>query len=109
MTNGVPVAEDQRVRASGTAAASGAARVRTEEPPDIAIADWDGDGYQAPIVLAVVQATVTGEFLTVADVVPVEGELEVASDLTFGRVQRRTSGPRLLRATGSTARGDDVL
>ena len=74
--------------------------------PDIVTADWNSTGYETPIVLAVLQATVTNNFLTVVDVTPNEGELDVASDLTFGRVERHAGGPRLYRDTGSTARGD---
>ena len=82
----------------------------SRQTPGIAISDWDGTGYKTPIVLAVVEATVTSNFLTIVDVTPSEGDLEVASDLTFGRVERRGSGViRLFRATGSTARADDYF
>ena len=74
-------------------------------PEPISTSDWDGTGYQAPIILGVFQASITNNFLTDVDASPVEGEWEVAADLTFGRIERRPA-PRLYRAAGSTARGD---
>ena len=99
---------DLRIQATGESGVpTGTAQISIEEPPDIVIADWNGDDYQTPIILAVVQATVTANFLTVTNVTPNEGELEVGSDLTIGRVERRSGGTvRLYRATGSTARSD---
>ena len=95
-----------RIRAAGTAAASGAARVRVTalpSAPDIAIADWDGSGYQAPIVLAVVRATVSGPDITVEPVVVLEGEFVVADDLTVSQVERPSDTTLRFRKTGSGA------
>ena len=95
-----------RIRASGAAAASGSARVRvTALPPaaDIAIADWDGSGYQAPIVLGVVRATVSGPDITVEPVVVLEGEFVVADDLTISQVERPSDVTLRFRKFGSGA------
>ena len=71
----------------------------------LATSDWDGTGYQAPIVLALLPATISGSAdITVDPVTALEGDLVVASDLTIDGVERIGIGIRL-RRTG-TARLD---
>ena len=70
----------------------------------LATSDWDGTGYQAPIVLALLPATISGADITVDPVTAIDGDLVVASDLTIDGVERIGIGIRL-RRTG-TARLD---
>ena len=71
----------------------------------LATSDWDSTGYQAPIVLALLPATISGSAdITVDPVTAIDGDLVVASDLTIDGVERIGIGIRL-RRTG-TARLD---
>ena len=70
----------------------------------LATSDWDDTGYQAPIVLALLPATISGADITVDPVTAIDGDLVVASDLTIDGVERIGIGIRL-RRTG-TARLD---
>ena len=67
----------------------------------LATSDWDGTGYQAPIVLALLPATISGSADITADpVTAIDGDLVVAADLTIDGVERIGIGIRL-RRTGS--------
>ena len=86
-----------------------AATVTHTAAPDIAVADFDQAGLRPPIVLAVFQADISGNYLTGPsnDVEPTEGEVDVSSTLTFGRIERRAGNViRLYRDSGSTGRAD---
>ena len=70
--------------------------------PPLSIAAFDTTGLNAPVVLALLTATVSGIDITVDAVVPDEGELDVASNLTIDHLERRASGAQLrLRKRGS--------
>ena len=70
----------------------------------ISISDWDDTGYRAAIVLALVEAEVAGNDITVDPVTPLAGELDVATDLTIDNVERRNAGVNIrLRRTGAGA------
>ena len=64
---------------------------------------WDGVGYLNPIVLARLEATVSGADITVDPVTALlDGDLVVANDLTISGVERHGSGTSLrLRKTGT--------
>ena len=67
----------------------------------LATSDWDDTGYQAPIVLALLPATISGSAdITVDPVTAIDGDLVVASDLTIDGVERIGIGIRL-RRTGA--------
>ena len=74
----------------------------TYTPPAIlATSDWDGTGYQAPIVLALLPATISGADITVDPVTAIAGDLVVASDLTIDGVERHAAQDSIrLRKTG---------
>ena len=74
----------------------------TYTPPAIlATSDWDGAGYQAPIVLALLPATISGADITVDPVTAIAGDLVVASDLTISGVERHAAQDSIrLRKTG---------
>ena len=74
----------------------------TAETPTLHTDDWNDDGYNTPVVLAVVRAAVSGANLTATPVVALIGELDVAGDLTISLVQQLSSGERIrLRRIGS--------
>ena len=77
----------------------------TQAPPALALTDFDVTGYDTPIVLAVITASVNGEDLTADPMTVTDGEVEVASDLTLTMVQWRDTegsfGWIRLRRTGS--------
>ena len=65
--------------------------------------DWDDTGYEASVVLALLEATVSGEDLTLDPVTPVSGSLVVASNLTISKVSRPSATAiRLFRTNAST-------
>ena len=67
----------------------------------LATSDWDSTGYEAPIVLALLPATISGSVdITVDPVTAIDGDLVVASDLTIDGVERIAIGIRL-RRTGA--------
>ena len=71
-------------------------------PPALTTGDWDGTGYQPPVVLALLEAAVSGEDLTVDPVTPVSGSLVVASNLTISKVSRPSAtAVRLFRTNDS--------
>ena len=70
----------------------------------LATSDWDSTGYEAPIVLALLQATISGVDITVDPVTAIDGDLVVASDLTIDGVEEVSIGIRL-RRTGAGASG----
>ena len=65
-------------------------------PLELNISDWDGTGYQPPVVLALVQIRISGDQITLNPVTAIQGELRVAADLTIARV-RRFSPPNAIR------------
>ena len=69
----------------------------------VAISDWTVPGYQTPIVLALLEATVSGVDLTVDPVTAIEGDLVVANDLTIDGLERHDppQSPLRLRKTGN--------
>ena len=69
----------------------------------VAISDWTVPGYQSPIVLALLEATVSGVDLTVDPVTAIEGDLVVANDLTIDGLERHDppQSPLRLRKTGN--------
>ena len=85
------------LRATG----KGTARL-TVAGPDLSIFDWTVLDYQTPIVLALLEATVSGVDLTVDPVTAIEGDLIVASDLTIDGVERHDppQSPLRLRRSG---------
>ena len=63
--------------------------------------DWNSAGYQAPIVLALLPATISGADITVDPVTAIAGDLFVASDLTIDGVERYAAQDSIrLRKTG---------
>ena len=67
----------------------------------LAISDWNSVGYQAPIVLALLPATISGADITVDPVTAIAGDLFVASDLTIDGVERYAAQDSIrLRKTG---------
>ena len=67
----------------------------------LAISDWNSVGYQAPIVLALLPATISGADITVDPVTAIAGDLVVASDLTIDGVERYAAQDSIrLRRTG---------
>ena len=72
-------------------------------PPTLGLAtsDWNSAGYQAPIVLALLPATISGADITVDPVTAIAGDLFVASDLTIDGVERYAAQDSIrLRKTG---------
>ena len=58
----------------------------------LATSDWNSVGYQAPIVLALLPATISGADITVDPVTAIAGDLFVATGMTIDGVE---SVPRL--------------
>ena len=70
----------------------------------IETSDWDDTGYGSPIVLALLEAAVSGADITADPVTAVDGDLVVATDLTISGVERTSGFTALrLRRTGSGA------
>ena len=68
----------------------------------LATSDWNSAGYQAPIVLALLPATISGADITVDPVTAIAGDLVVASDLTISGVERYAAQDSIrLRKTGA--------
>ena len=69
---------------------------------NITLDDWDGEGYQAPIVQFIVAATISGIDITGASgfTEPIVGDTIIASDATVNMVER-LNGDMRIRRSGS--------
>ena len=87
---------DQDAAVEATAGAPSVTAEADTPPLELNISDWDGTGYQPPVVLALVQIRISGDQITLNPVTAIQGELQVAADLTIARV-RRFSPPNAIR------------
>ena len=68
--------------------------------------DWDGSGYQTPIVLALVPVVISDPNITDQDFTPIgTGDIVVASNLSIGQIERYVSGTLRLERTSASSAG----